>query len=500
VSDPVKIVISETREGNAIDEEQRRIEQLHKAADHYDQTGNSVAAKTARAEATELQKKQLGSRLAKEAEARAAGNGDAADHAAREAKEMERTLSLQRKGMGYSQAALTARRQLTQETAQKAEAAALRAANIHGAGYGHAGGLLGGNARMIGDLLDTLTGGQGWVMKAMAVDRIPHMLEGLKKMTGGAGATAKAVEGAGAAGAATGAAAGEAAAGVEAATGALAGLMPLLLGLGAVAGVAAIGGQYAMFRRGEKEQDYQEQNKMREEQAGDERSQEISASPLGSSSGSFQSEIGDETEIKKREADRGRLAHARKHAWFGLKDRLANLTGGRWKTQEQRDEIDNENEINRATRDKGASKKTLKEQWKVGGAIDEQILEHLSEHSVAGIKKATVDTAKKTWIAAYRKAAQEGAGDSEAMKIADLTTKQADWERAQARGAGLVNARTGNAGVAAAARWADTGIVGPGMDALLAETKNQTAEMRAHLQALTATQTRVDQRGKPLKP
>jgi hypothetical protein len=255
-----------------------------------------------------------------------------------------------------------------------------------------------------------------------------------------------------------------------------------------------------MFRRGEKEQDYQEQNKMREEQAGDERSQEISASPLGSSSGSFQSEIGDETEIKKREADRGRLAHARKHAWFGLKDRLANLTGGRWKTQEQRDEIDNENEINRATRDKGASKKTLKEQWKVGGAIDEQILEHLSEHSVAGIKKATVDTAKKTWIAAYRKAAQEGAGDSEAMKIADLTTKQADWERAQARGAGLVNARTGNAGVAAAARWADTGIVGPGMDALLAETKNQTAEMRAHLQALTATQTRVDQRGKPLKP
>jgi hypothetical protein len=127
-------------------------------------------------------------------------------------------------------------------------------------------------------------------------------------------------------------------------------------------------------------------------------------------------------------------------------------------------------------------------------------LEDLSEHSVAGIKKATVDTARKSWIAAYRKSVAEGAGGAEAQKIADLTVKQADWERAQARGAGLVNARTGNAGTAAAARWADTGIVGPGMEALLKAVHAQTAVMGSKLDGLTDTQTRVDQGGRPLKP
>jgi hypothetical protein len=446
----------------------------------------------------DLQKKQLADKMAKSAEARAAGNGDAADHAAREAKAMERTMALQRKGMGYGQARKTADLQLAQEASERQEAAAIRAAGIHGGGHASKG-LLGGNARMIGDLLDTVTGGQGWVMKAMAVDRIPHMLEGLKKMTGGAGATAKAVEGAGVAGAEAGAAAGVAAEGVEAATGALAGLMPLLLGLGAVAGVAAVGGQYAMFRRGQKEQDYQEQNKMREEQAGDERSQEIAGGPLGSSGGSLQSEIGDVSEIRKREADRGRLAHARRHAWFGAKDWLARHSGGRWKTQEMRDEEDNENEINRSKRDKGDSKKNLKKQWKEDGAINMQILEDLSEHSVAGVKKATVDTARKSWMAAYRKSVQEGASRDDALKIADMTVKQADWERAQARGAGLVSAKMGNAGVAAAAAWADTGIVGPGMGALLSEMRGSKIASQEAFDKLTDTQVKVNQGGKSLR-
>jgi hypothetical protein len=254
-----------------------------------------------------------------------------------------------------------------------------------------------------------------------------------------------------------------------------------------------------MFRRGQKEQDYQEQNKMREEQAGDERSQEIAGGPLGSSGGSLQSEIGDVSEIRKREADRGRLAHARRHAWFGAKDWLARHSGGRWKTQEMRDEEDNENEINRSKRDKGDSKKNLKKQWKEDGAINMQILEDLSEHSVAGVKKATVDTARKSWMAAYRKSVQEGASRDDALKIADMTVKQADWERAQARGAGLVSAKMGNAGVAAAAAWADTGIVGPGMGALLSEMRGSKIASQEAFDKLTDTQVKVNQGGKSLR-
>ena len=89
MSEPVKIVISETREGNALDEEQRRIERLHAAADADEKKGgryDATAAKTGRAEAMELQKKQHAERLAQVANERAAGNGEAADQAAREAK------------------------------------------------------------------------------------------------------------------------------------------------------------------------------------------------------------------------------------------------------------------------------------------------------------------------------------------------------------------------------------------------------------------------------
>ncbi|MGA3169471.1 MAG: hypothetical protein ABSE62_00505 [Chthoniobacteraceae bacterium] len=445
MAEPVKIVISETREGNAIDEEQRRIEQLHKAAEQYAKTpGMEGAAKSARAEAMELQKKQLGTRLAQEAHARAAGNGEAADQAAREAKEMERTMQLQRKGgMGYDQAAKTARRQLNQED----EAAALKKAGIEKMGYTRA------RQEALTLARELATGAPtGRTLSAL-----------LGNLIGGMAPEA------------------------------------LAAAAGIAAPVALVGGAY-LFNRDQREQDYQEQNKMSEEQAGDERAQEIARSPLGSDSGSFQQEVSDESTIKKDEADRGRLEHARKHAWFGLKDKLASLTGGRWKTQEQRDQIDNENEIKRAERDKRASQKSLREQWNTGGAYDEKILEDLSEHSVAGVKKATVDTAKKSWMAAYRRSVAEGASRDDALKISDLTAKQADWERAQARGAGLVNAQTGNAGAAAAARWADTGIVGPGMDALLAEMRSSKVASQAAFDKLTDSQVRVDQSGKPLTP
>lgn len=442
MSEPVKIVISETREGNAIDEEQRRIEQLHKAADQYAKTpGMEAASKSARSEALELQKKQLGSRMAREAEARAAGNSDAADQAAREAKEMERTMQLQRKGgMGYDQAAKTARRQLNQED----EAAALKKAGIEKMGYTRA--------------------------RQEAITLARELATGAPT-----GRTVSALLG-----------------------NLIAGLAPeaLIAGSAIAAPLAIAGGAY-MFRRGEKEKDYQEQNKMREEQAGDERGQEIGASPLGSSSGSFQSEIGDETEIRKREADRGRLAHARKHAWFGLKDRLASLTGGRWKTQEQRDEEDNENEINRARRDKGAQKKNLNLQYKMGGGIDDEILKDTSEHSIDGFHKATIERARKVWMDTYKAKFAETGNSALASKVADMTVKEENYEQARKRGEGLVSTKTGNAGVAAAVAWASKGILsGDEMTRMLNVNHAQAGQFQNQL---VYEQNKVSQAGKPLK-
>ncbi|HEX4085928.1 MAG TPA: hypothetical protein VHY22_13525, partial [Chthoniobacteraceae bacterium] len=263
MSEPVKIVISESREGNAVEEEVRRIEQLHKTADKYSKTpGMEGAAKSARAEAMELQKKQLGNKMEQAAAARANGNGAAADQAAREAKEMERTMQLQRRGaMGYGQAAATARRQLNQED----ETAALKVAGIHKQGFTRA-------------RQEALTLSRELATGAPTGRTLSALLGNL-----------------------------------------IGGMAPEALALGAAiaAPAALLGGGY-LFKRGQKEWGRQEEYKVRQEEVGDAYSREVGASPMGSSSEEFAARRADTQEIKEREGNRERLAHNRTHAWFGL--------------------------------------------------------------------------------------------------------------------------------------------------------------------------------------
>jgi hypothetical protein len=157
MSEPVKIVIQEVREGNAAEEEMRRIQQLHQAADKYSKTpGMEAAAKSARSEAFELQKKQIGAATATAAAERAMGNDAAANAATREAAQMQRTLSLQRQlNLGYDEALMTARAEL----ATKEEEAALQrvgisqgSSGLRGGRLGQFGQFFGGNLRGAGEL------------------------------------------------------------------------------------------------------------------------------------------------------------------------------------------------------------------------------------------------------------------------------------------------------------------------------------------------------------
>jgi len=403
VSEKVQIVIAESREGTAVEEEQQRIERLHAAANADEKKGgryDATAAQTGRAEAMQLQKKQHAGKLAQAANERAAGNGDAADAAEREAKHMERTMELQRKGMGYGQARETAGKQLAQE----AESAALKKAGIEKMGYTRAR------------------------QEALTLSR--------ELMTGApTGRTISALLG-----------------------NLMAGLAPnALMAMGAIAAPLALAGGAFLYNRDQGEKDYQEQRRFKEREGTDEFSREIEASPLGSSSEAFQKELADKKEIHDRTAHQETLQHDIGYAGFGMSKFLSDAAKGAGlnsKTPEERAAEENKDDIQAAKDDLAKQPAIKAAQWKLGGEIDEQILGDISEHSVDGLKKATYDTARKKWIDAYRKVWSETGNDAEGQKVADMTVKQDEWEKQMHRGASLVNARTGTAGTAAAARWA----------------------------------------------
>ncbi|HEX4083279.1 MAG TPA: hypothetical protein VHY22_00100, partial [Chthoniobacteraceae bacterium] len=117
------------------------------------------------------------------------------------------------------------------------------------------------------------------------------------------------------------------------------------------------------------------------------------------------------------------------------------------------------NEIARKKKDAESRKKTQKLQWKTGGAIDEDILRDESQHSVEGLRKATVDRFRKDWMATARRVFGETGDKGKASEIADMQAKQDDWMQAQRRTAGMVNARSGVAEAAAIARWSAQGTV-----------------------------------------
>src|SRR4051812_44564406 len=109
MSEEIKVVVREERQGNALAEEQQRIRQLQQAAEAYDKSGNSTASVSARREILERQKALVP--LLNDA-----GQTDAANAVGAQVKELQRALVLQQRlGIEHVEAAAMARRQLAAE-------------------------------------------------------------------------------------------------------------------------------------------------------------------------------------------------------------------------------------------------------------------------------------------------------------------------------------------------------------------------------------------------
>jgi hypothetical protein len=331
------------------------------------------------------------------------------------AEEVKVVVSEERKGNAVADEGK--RLKELEERGKRASRAGAEAGEKGGGGHGSKSGLLKGNARIVGDVLDTVTGGQGFVMKAMAVDRLPHIIEAL---------------------------------------GALAAPLGVL--------AAAVG--TAAFYIDQKEQSYQEKRRVSEETAGDVRGEAVQESPLGSESGAFSAEVGDETNIEALKAKRAGLAHDARHSIWGVADNIfgtniATQGLGWWKPGGARAIQANEDEIKRADEKRKADEQARRDLTATGTGLDLNIARDASEHNISGLKKGLVDKTAKIWLDTYKKYFSEGAGEKASSEAAGLAVKESERARALHASAGMVTASTGAAEAAAVARWSQGYMADP---------------------------------------
>ena len=184
------------------------------------------------------------------------------------------------------------------------------------------------------------------------------------------------------------------------------------------------------------------------------------SSAFGSSGSLVSSALDSEAEIAQRKAARAGLDEKAREKWY---DPSSWTFGGLRKNEGQRDIEKNEAEIADLEKQKekdltAARKKYMAEE----GGLELDALRQRSKRTLAGNRAAFVDEEGAKWISKYKSALKESGDDKTAKEMADLTV-QNDLRVKQAQaGAGLVDARSGAAESAAAAKWA-TGSF-PGME------------------------------------
>lgn len=174
----ITIKVNQVGSGDALDKAADAAERLHRAAQ-----GQASRSQNPWTTASAGAQEQAGTRRAAEQQsARQADNLrmrreeyftelQAAELRARghtrEAEALERQLEIRRRAAHLQQR--------LNFSPQQANALATREVDARRAAAAHKGGM--SNARMIGEMLDMVTGQQGWVMRAMMVQRLPHLLK-----------------------------------------------------------------------------------------------------------------------------------------------------------------------------------------------------------------------------------------------------------------------------------------------------------------------------------
>ncbi len=180
----------------------------------------------------------------------------------------------------------------------------------------------------------------------------------------------------------------------------------------------------------------------------------------GSSGALVSSAVQSEDEIAERKNQREALAEK---ARFKLFDPSTWTFGGLRKNAGQMEQNANEARIQELEQAKekdleAARKKFMAEE----GGLDLRMLRGRSKRSQEGQREAFVAEMGQEWLAKYKGATTAGADEGTAKEMADLTVQNSMRDRQASAGAGLVDARSGGAEIAAAARWG--GAVTPGMD------------------------------------
>ena len=159
-----------------------------------------------------------------------------------------------------------------------------------------------------------------------------------------------------------------------------------------------------------------------------------------------------EEEVAKRTAAAPGLQEKARQKWY---DPSTWEWGGLRKNEGHREAEVNEQE-RMAAQTRAASKEKLAaaRYEQTDGGLELDALRGRAKRSLSGQRQVAVDEMAKKAFAKYEEAKRQGATDDMAGEMSNLTYKNELRDRQASAGSGLVDARSGGAGIAAAARWA----------------------------------------------
>lgn len=172
---------------------------------------------------------------------------------------------------------------------------------------------------------------------------------------------------------------------------------------------------------------------------------------FGSSAGLVSDALAATDEGEERKSKRGEIAERARVKWY---DPASWTWGGLRKNEGQREQEVNEAEIDKSEKARAeaivaARKKYMAEE----GGLELRALRGRSQRTLEGSREAFKAELGGEWMAKYKSALKESGDEGLAKEMADLTVGNKVRDLQASAGAGLVDARSGGAGIAAAAQW-----------------------------------------------
>lgn len=173
---------------------------------------------------------------------------------------------------------------------------------------------------------------------------------------------------------------------------------------------------------------------------------------FGSSAGLVSEALAATDEIEERKSQRGQIAERARVKWY---DPSSWTWGGLRKNEGMREQEVNEAQIEQAEKERAAAiEKARRKYMAEEGGLEMRALRGRAERTLEGSREAFKAELGGDWLAKYKSVLQQSGDEGMAKEMADLTVGNKVRDLQASAGAGLVDARSGGAGVAAAAQWA----------------------------------------------